>query len=221
MGLNVKGVVKDEKRHSATRTKQAVGLGHKRGMINRIVTKHGLFNAAAGATLFGIADGIAQGLNNETGTRQYDYRRLCGASVLGTMITGFCYPYGYFMLESLFPGRTFRTICYKSGTEIVTVSLFVNSLSMSVRGWFQGHDAADVRVHVWSELPRVTFWDGILWFPYNVVAFSVIPLSIRPFTTGLLEAGWQTYMSVRSHDYQESRTARSRPPNMSRSKIIQ
>jgi hypothetical protein len=55
--------------------------------------------------------------------------------------------------------------------------------------------------HVVQEMPIVTQNDVRVWFPYNLVAFSLIPVAIRPATTSFMEAGWQTYISLCSHSY--------------------
>ena len=59
----------------------------------------------------------------------------------------------------------------------------------------------DVFGHVWDVLPRVTLNDCRVWLPYNLLAFALIPAFIRPTTTAMMEASWQTYISLRSHDY--------------------
>jgi hypothetical protein len=65
----------------------------------------------------------------------------------------------------------------------------------------QHRTVQDVLEHVANELPTVTRNDILVWLPYNMIAFSMVPPMLRPTTTAMMEASWQTYISVRSHDY--------------------
>ena len=64
-----------------------------------------------------------------------------------------------------------------------------------------GKNTLQVVSHVKDEMPKITMNDFRVWFPYNLVAFGMIPISIRPVTTSLMECVWQTYISLRSNDY--------------------
>lgn len=100
----------------------------------------------------------------------------------------------------MLPGVTVRSVLTKSLVEIATVGIFVNSISMGSRGLLTGHQGTDVASHVAREMPTVTMHDFRVWFPNNIVAFSLIPVHIRPATTSFMEAGWQTYIySLFSH----------------------
>ena len=70
----------------------------------------------------------------------------------------------------------------KSLLEIATVGIFVNSVSISTRALLVGKDTDKVVEHTIQEMPGVTFNDARVWLPYNIVAFSVIPIYIRPAT---------------------------------------
>lgn len=78
----------------------------------------------------------------------------------------------------------------------------MNATSLVARGVVVGRDFRhEVAPHVVLEMPRVTWNDLRVWFPYNLVAFAMIPSYIRPTTTAMVNASWQTYISLRSHDY--------------------
>jgi hypothetical protein len=125
--------------------------------------------------------------------------------LLGVFFGGFVYPRAYAALDRLYPGLRFRHVLAKSVTEVFTVGIFVNSVSMSLRGMMLGRTWRDVGPHVASEMPRVTYNDLRLFLPYNMVAFGLLPPFIRPATTVLTESVWQTYISLRSHDYKKDR----------------
>ena len=121
---------------------------------------------------------------------------------MGSFFTGLVYPCAYHLLDKCFPGKSWRAVITKSAIEIVTVGVFVNSTSMLLRGYWQGtHEPSKIQKHVLYEIPVVTYTDAKVWTPYNMIAFGYIPASIRPLTTSAMEAGWQTYISLRSHDY--------------------
>ena len=48
----------------------------------------------------------------------------------------------------------------------------------------------------------VTLNDARVWLPYNIIAFTFVPAYLRPTSTEFMEASWQTYISLRSHNYQ-------------------
>jgi hypothetical protein len=79
----------------------------------------------------------------------------------------------------------------------------------------QQRTVQDVLEHVANELPTVTRNDILVWLPYNMIAFSMVPPMLRPTTTAIMEASWQTYISVRSHDYTTTTSATSGSPEMS------
>lgn len=177
-------------------------------------------NAGAAAVLFVGADAIAQYVesrdkHHDAPPRQnssqrittafaLDQWRCMGATVLGVLLGGGVYPAAYAQLDRFLPGRSWRTIVIKSAVEIATVGIFVNTASLLGRASWQGtHTWSAVGEHVTNEIPRVTFMDARVWFPYNLLAFGLIPIQVRPLTTACMEAGWQTYISLRAHDYRQ------------------
>lgn len=130
-----------------------------------------------------------------------DSRRLLSAGACGVLFAGFVYPFAYAKLDALWKGVTIITTLKKSLLEIATVGIFVNSISISTRGLLVGKDAEKVVEHTIQEMPGVTVNDAKVWLPYNIMAFSVIPIYMRPATTSLMEACWQTYISLCSHNY--------------------
>ena len=185
-----------------------------------------LFNGTTGFSLFAGSDAFAQQIETrqhgesshpDYGDKKHDedkrqdalsfldHRRLLSAGFLGIFFGGIVYPFAYARLDLLWAGVNYSCVVKKSLLEIATVGIFVNSISMYARGIsLKGHDnLEEVAGHVYREMPAVTFNDARVWLPYNLVAFSVIPVYVRPATTSLMEAMWQTYISLRSHDYHE------------------
>lgn len=176
-------------------------------MIAAIRQRPVLFNGTTGGGLFAGSDAFAQemeqrGLAKTHGNdATFDNKRFLSTVVIGFFIGGFVYPGAYKRLDRLWPGKAWKVVLKKSLVEILTVGIFVNSISMVSRGLMVGRETNHVAQHALEELPDVTKNDFCVWLPYNLVAFSIIPYYIRPTTTALMEASWQTYISNRSHDY--------------------
>lgn len=173
-----------------------------------------LRNSVIGFTLFGGSDVIAQKIEGQKGRcnslRQFDCKfidldekRAFISGTLGIVAAGYIYPCAYKQLDKIFKGKELATLVKKSIVEICTVGVLVNSLSIAARGLLSGHSTQEVRKHVRDEMPQVFLNDAKVWFPYNMVAFSILPVHIRPITTAIMESCWQTYISLCSNNYNE------------------
>ena len=184
-----------------------------------------LFNGITGGVLCATSDAIAQQiedanertiessgasekdaahvLTNSIRLPTLDIARVASAGIIGMFFGGLVYPKAYAKLDAIWVGTKFSAVLQKSIVEIATVGIFVNSISMASRGFFRGDKKYDeVAQHVVIELPTVTRNDVLVWLPYNLVAFSFIPAVLRPTTTAMMEASWQTYISLRAHDFE-------------------
>lgn len=188
-----------------------------------------LFNAITGGVLCASSDALAQHMEHQEASnvshvpssgssqaseRPYlapsiatllrnDWSRTASAGLIGSFFGGIVYPLAYARLDSIWVGTRLATVVKKSLVEIATVGIFVNSISMMTRGFLRGDkDTHSVIQHVYTELPTITKNDFIVWMPYNMIAFSIIPAFLRPTTTAAMEASWQTYISLRAHDFQ-------------------
>jgi len=176
-----------------------------------------LFSSITSCLLFSGSDAFAQNLEMKKKVTnvsssssssdinsefQLDYPRFISAGFLGVIFGGFVYPTAYTQIDKLWKRSNFSSVLQKSVFEIATVGIFVNSISMAVRGVLLGRRGDDVVMHVWNEMREVTLNDVRVWLPYNLVAFSVIPSYLRPITTAMMESGWQTYISFKSNDYE-------------------
>jgi hypothetical protein len=176
-----------------------------------------VFNSLTGSTLCASSDVSAQYYETTISTRTHPspddnqeassigstihVRRVLSAGLIGAFFGGCVYPVAYARLDALFPGKRWTVILQKSIVEIATVGIFVNSVSMMSRGLLIGREPQQVAHHVCQEMPIVTWNDARVWLPYNCIAFSMIPIAIRPTTTLCMEAGWQAYISLMSHNY--------------------
>eukprot|EP00581_Thalassiosira_minuscula_P007705 CAMPEP_0183710148 /NCGR_PEP_ID=MMETSP0737-20130205/5973_1 /TAXON_ID=385413 /ORGANISM="Thalassiosira miniscula, Strain CCMP1093" /LENGTH=235 /DNA_ID=CAMNT_0025938371 /DNA_START=326 /DNA_END=1033 /DNA_ORIENTATION=+ len=200
-------------------------LHNVKGQMQR---RPALTHAVVGFGLFGASDAFAQkleasalreeakiadkndssaSLSRDTfSTNDLDMVRFLSAGVIGAFFGGCVYPFAYKRLDMIWKGNGFMSIAKKSVLEVFTVGIFANSVSMGARGVLVGKNPMEVFSHVKKEMPEVTLNDLRVWFPYNMVAFGLIPISIRPATTSLMECLWQTYISYRSNDYGHGQT---------------
>lgn len=193
----------------------------------QIQRRPALAHGIIGFALFGASDAFAQEMeassshlqaNEETAAAlatsptsrvSFDMVRFLSAGAIGAFFGGHVYPFAYKRLDMLWEGTGLLTIAKKSLVEVFTVGIFANSVSMGARGLLMGKKPTEVLSHVKDEMPSVTLNDFRVWFPYNLVAFGLIPISIRPATTSLMECLWQTYISLRSNDYEHGQECRS------------
>mmetsp|Transcript_34154 Transcript_34154/g.72777 ORF Transcript_34154/g.72777 Transcript_34154/m.72777 type:complete len:237 (-) Transcript_34154:91-801(-) len=204
-------------------------INNAKGHIKR---RPALTHGVVGFTLFGASDAFAQGieasslqedksshplsnkateedsssslLSNITfSENHFDMIRFLSAGVIGAFFGGYVYPFAYKHLDLLWEGSGFISIAKKSLLEVFTVGIFANSVSMGARGVLVGKNITEVLSHVKEEMPAITLNDLRVWFPYNMVAFGLIPIAVRPATTSLMEALWQTYISLRSNNYEK------------------
>ena len=179
-------------------------------------------NGMVGGILFGSSDMLAQWIEHrkkspvgqEKGKKgsiiskvnHFDVRRCSSAGILGACLSCGLYPAGYGAIDRLWKKQDLVSLVQKSVVEIFTVGLCANSISMLVRGMIPpkgqskpSRSLIQVLTHIKDELPEITKHDFSLWFPYNMAAFGLVPPHVRPITTALVDAVWQTYMSLRSN----------------------
>ncbi len=170
---------------------------------HQIQRRPALAHGVVGFGLFGASDALAQRIEstqreNRTGKESsssssslslvafsledFDTKRILAAGIIGAFFGGGVYPFAYKHLDRLWKGNDLLSIAKKSLVEVFTVGVFANSVSMATRGVLVGKDPHQVIDHVKKEMPEVTLNDLGVWFPYNMIAFGVIPPIIRPTT---------------------------------------
>lgn len=190
-----------------------------------------LMNAFSGCLLFTTSDILAQYIEyrrrkswqfSQPGYQSddsflLDHRRSLTTGALGIFFFGWYYPSAYYILDRQWPLMTTSHVVTKSLVEIFSVGIVMNATSLSARGLLVGRSLQkEVWPHVRREMPRVTFNDLKVWFPYNMIMFAFIPSYIRPTTTAVMDASWQTYISLRSHNYHGTTQLSSDLPSLKR-----
>lgn len=159
-------------------------------------------NSLTGGSLCLASDALAQRMEQYNFEYEFSTSRMLSAGLIGSFFGGVVYPRAYARLDTIWHGKDLASLFKKSMAEILTVGVFVNSVSISSRGFFAGRKPNSVVRHVAREMPRVMLNDARVWLPYNMLVFSFVPAYIRPTATAFMEASWQTYISLRAHDYE-------------------
>ena len=102
------------------------------------------------------------------------------------------YPAVYGRLDAAFPGVGAREVVLKALSDIALFGVFGNAASLSLRG--------STPAEVQQKMPGVLVNELRVWLPYNLFAFRIIPVHVRPTTTACLSLGWHTYMSYTAAD---------------------
>ena len=159
---------------------------------NRILHEYPVrANALTGLVLGAVGDILAQRLERQTLADQpassIDREQCLRAASFAAAVNGLFIPWWYRTLDSKLPGTGMRVAAAKSLLDVVVNGGIGNALGIAARG----APATEVA----SAMPRVMAMDCIVWIPYNMVAFSRIPLHVRPTTTAVMTLGWNTYLS--------------------------
>ena len=102
-------------------------------------------------------------------------------------MNGLFVPFWYAKLETTFIGTGAKAVMCKSLSDIVVQGGIGNAISIFARGAPMSE--------VLREMPEVLCVDVLYWLPYNLVAFSRIPLHMRPTGTAIMTLGFNTYLS--------------------------
>lgn len=185
--------------------KAFTGMSQIFATVSSVVGKNPIVvNSLTGGSLCLASDAIAQRMEQRDFDSHFSASRMLSAGLIGSFFGGVVYPRAYARLDAIWQGKDFASLFKKSVVEILTVGVFVNSVSISSRGFFAGKKPNTVLHHVAREMPHVMFNDVRVWLPYNMIVFSFVPAYIRPTVTAFMEASWQTYISLRAHDYETS-----------------
>lgn len=72
-----------------------------------------------------------------------DWIRVASAGLIGSFFGDVVYPMAYAKLDAIWVGTRFLVVFKKSLVEIATVGIFVNSISMTSRGFLRGDPRFD------------------------------------------------------------------------------
>lgn len=116
-----------------------------------------------------------------------DYVRSARAALIGSFWSAYLYPTVYRRLDAAFPGVAAREVVSKAVADIALFGVVGNAASLLLRG--------SATSEVWQKMPDVLVNELRVWLPYNLFAFRVVPVHVRPTTTACLSLGWHTYIS--------------------------
>lgn len=170
-------------------------------------------NAIQGAILVFAGDLVSQMFpKSRKGIKKtkLDFVRLMKASVVGIVNVGLWPYYWYLMVDTFLPNQApvdLRMPIWAFewgmlGLKIVLDSVFngVFSIVSSFSLWsLMDGDSVDLWKRKFTESFLETWlMDWKSWPFYNVLCFSVIPLRLRPMTSGIASMLWNAYVSHQS-----------------------
>lgn len=149
-------------------------------------------NAAQGAVLASLGDASAQWLEARTAAARLEPlsfapQRMLRAAAIGAAFSGCVYPPVYARLDAIWPGTAFGAVVRKSLAECALLGTLGNATSLLLRGL----PASSVA----ESMPGVLLNEARVWLPYNLLAFRLIPIHVRPTSTACVTLGWHTYIS--------------------------
>ena len=143
-------------------------------------------NTLQGAALGAVGDLVAQRLERGSGMT-IDWRQFASATAISGLQSGIFVPFFYGKLDVLFPGISASAVVCKTASDIVVQGIGTNATALAGRG-----ASAE---EVVKAMPEVLRDDCVVWLPYNLLAFRLIPTHIRATTTAIMTLGWNTYLS--------------------------
>ena len=163
-------------------------------------------NATQGGAIGATGDAICQKYVDQDAdaAQPLDRRRTAMAATIGVGFSAFLYPVLYRRLEAAFPGLGVRAVVAKALSDCALFGVFGNASSL----YFRGAEPDDVL----QKMPGVLLNEMRVWLPYNLFAFRLVPLHVRPTTTACLSLCWNVYMSYTAANDDEEVAAIYRTP---------
>lgn len=153
-------------------------------------------NGLQGVVLSASGDALAQRLEaggvEAAGSSSLDGWRCARAAAVGFLFSGVVVPAFYRRLDAVWPGTRVRAVVCKSFADVAVLGVFGNATSICLRG--------TAPAELPGVMPGVLANECRVWVPYNLLAFRLVPLHLRPTTTSLLTFCWHTYISRTAAD---------------------
>jgi protein Mpv17 len=154
-------------------------------------------NSMTGVGMFSFSDLLAQ--KYECEGAPIDWTRMRQMGALGLLCNGAGLYGWYRVLDRIVPGRTKADIAKKVLAEQILWAPFILPAQLVYVRAVQGGDAKSIVDAVQSSFWSAYLSDWMTWPPANAIAFSVVPIQVRPVFIGCVQICWQGYMSVLGH----------------------
>ena len=143
-----------------------------------------LTNSIVGSALAAVGDLVAQRLQQGPNV---DTVACARAAATGAAMTGVVTPLWYGWLDAAVPGTSARAVPIKSVADIIVQGGIGNAVAINMRGAPFGE--------VMRMMPEVLAVDCAIMLPYNLFAFSKLPLHVRPTATAFMTFLLNVYLS--------------------------
>ncbi|XP_069669248.1 mpv17-like protein 2 [Periplaneta americana] len=164
-------------------------------------TKHlFLTNVGISLSLSGVGDIIQQHYELLNGDHEkWNRTRTLHMSLTGMTIGVFCH-HSYKWLDSLFPGRTLRTVIKKVLVDQlinspICITIFFATLSCLERSSFETF-VKELKQKGW----RLYVADWVVWPPAQLINFYILPTRFRVLYDNTISLGYDVYTSYVAHE---------------------
>jgi len=168
-------------------------------------SKHQLAtNIATSGGLLMLGDVIQQHIELHKGLHTkgcYDWSR-SGKMLLMGLFHGGPRHYFYVYLERFIPGRTISCAVKKVLCDQTIISPFVDSTFLYGVSIMESQTPAQAWMSLKEKFLQVYLCDWLLWPPFQMLNFTLVPLKFRVLFVNLMNLAWNTILSYFQHQYQ-------------------
>jgi len=173
--------------------------------LRTFFTKHTTAaSAMTGFAVFATGDVISQTLEHNTGQQAEatcSWTRTLKMGTFGAGLNGIGYLYWFKALDKVFgtSRSSIGGVIAKTLADQVIMAPFAISTCLLWAAALEGASTSEAYSCVERLLPEAWLMDCKVWPLANAFAFRVVPTIYRPSFIGLVQVGWQTYMSSIAH----------------------
>jgi len=158
--------------------------------------------ASGGLLLFG--DVIQQQIELYRGlhlTGSYDWNR-SGRMLLMGLFHGAPRHYFYVYLERVIPGKTVGSAAKKVFFDQTVLSVFIDTTFLYGISLMEGRTPTEAWHDLQSKFMHVYICDWLLWPPFQMLNFTLVPFRFRVLFVNMMNLLWNTILSYFQHQYQ-------------------
>jgi hypothetical protein len=192
------------------------------GLVKHIFDSQPLLaNSTTGFTLFCGGDILAQcrlsmwpskektnNSGDENPQNSIDIARSAKMGVLGVALNGFCLHGWYRLLDRAFgrqKGKSWNSVLPKMVADQIVYAPFADAAFLVWAAVLRGGSPETIYNNAKNNLDhsfvRAFIVDCQVWPLANLVGFRFVPTNYRPTYIGVIQLGWQAYMSSIGHEH--------------------
>ena len=131
----------------------------------------------------------------------YDWNR-SGRMLLMGLFHGAPRHFFYVYLERLIPGKTIGSAAKKVFFDQTVLSVFIDSTFLYGISLMEGRTPTEAWHDLQSKFMHVYICDWLLWPPFQMLNFTLVPFRFRVLFVNMMNLLWNTILSYFQHQYQ-------------------